>query len=109
MSSFDYDKWSEIYHNKKILNIYDYLDESDINLLNKLGVKIEENSCSEYQYDIIKQQLSAYYVDEEESPEVQEELKKYQKSLEEAGVTQDEYDALLEKFDSIDEIIYSRV
>ena len=109
MSSFDYDKWSEIYHNRKILNIYDYLDEDDISLLNKLGVKIEENYCSEYQYDIIKQQLSAYYVDEEESLEVQEELKKYQKSLEEVGVTQEEYDALLEKFDSIDEMIYNRV
>ena len=107
MSNFDYDKWSEIYYNKKILDIYDYLDENDISLLNKLGVKIEDKFCSEYQYDIIKQQLSAYYVDDEESPEAQEELKKYQKSLEEVGVTQEEYDTLLEKFDKIDEMIYS--
>ena len=107
MLYFDYNTWCEIYHNKKILKVNNYFDNNDIKLLDKLGVKIEESHCSEYQYDIIKQQLYDYYIDEEELPEIQEKIKKYSKSLESVSVTQEEYNTLLEKIRIIDEMIYS--
>lgn len=97
----------ERYYNTKILNIYNYLDEKDLALLNKLGVNIKDNICTEYQYDIIKQKLAEYYNDNvDESPEGKAELKKYLKSLEDVGVTQEEYDNLIKKFDEIDKIIF---
>ena len=99
----------EKYYNEKVLNINDFLDKEDFELLQKLHVKIEENVCTEYHFDIIKQQLLEYYSDNvDESPEGKEELKKYLKSLEDVEVTQEEYDNLLKKFDEIDEILLNK-
>ena len=108
MSNFNYNEWSNNYHNKKVIEISKYLDENDINILNRLGIKIEESLCSEYQYDIIKQQLYMYSIDDEyeDDPEIQKELKNYQKSLENTGVSQEEVDNLIDKLEKIDKKIY---
>ena len=108
MSNFNYNEWSNNYHNKKVIEISKYLDENDINILNRLGIKIEESLCSEYQYDIIKQQLQLYMysIDDEDDTEIQEELKSYQKSLENTGVSQEEVDNLIDKLENIDKKIY---
>lgn len=109
MSNFNYEKWSEIYHNKKILKLMDYLDNKEIEIAKKLGIEIKDEMYSEYEYDIVKQELLAYYPNDEEDPEVQEELKQFQKSLDDVGVTQEEYDSLLKKFDNIDELLCSHL
>ena len=108
MSNFNYNEWSNNYHNKKVIEISKYLDENDINILNRLGIIIEESLCSEYQYDIIKQQLYMYSIDDEDEDdlEIQKELKSYQKSLENTGVSQEEVDNLIDKLEKIDKKIY---
>lgn len=106
MSNFNYDEWSNNYHNNKVIEISKYLDENDIDILNRLGIKIEESLYSEYQYDIIKQQLYMYSIDDEDDTEIQEELKSYQKSLENTGVSQEEVDNLIDKLEKIDKKIY---
>ena len=108
MSNFNYNEWSNNYHNKKVIEISKYLDENDINILNRLGIKIEESLCSEYQYDIIKQQLYMYSIDDEDEddPEIQKELKSYQKSLENTGVSQEEVENLIDKLEKINKKIY---
>ena len=106
MSNFNYNEWSNNYHNNKVIEISKYLDENDIDILNRLGIKIEESLCSEYQYDIIKQQLYMYSIDDEDDTEIQEELKSYQKSLENTGVSQEEVDNLIDKLEKIDKKIY---
>ena len=105
----NYYKWAEIYYNKKIININDYFDSKDFEVLDKLGVKIEDYYCTENQFDIIKHQIYEYYIDEEELPEIQEEIRKYSKSLETAEVMQEEYNALLKKIEIIDEVIYRKL
>ena len=80
----------------------------DFEVLDKLGVKIEDYYCTEHQFDIIKHQIYEYYIDEEELPEIQEEIRKYYKSLKKAKATQEEYNTLLNKIEIIDEVIYRK-
>ena len=81
----------------------------DFEVLDKLGVKIEDHYCTENQFDIIKHKVYEYYIDEEELPEIQEEIRKYYKSLKKAKATQEEYNTLLNKIEIIDEVIYRKL
>ena len=62
-----------------------------------------------HQFDSIKHQIYEYYIDEEELPEIQEEIRKYSKSLKKAKATQEEYNTLLNKIEIIDEVIYRKL
>lgn len=89
--------WKERYYNKRNINIMNFLNNNDIELLNKLGITVESKLYSNYEFDIIDGLLIRYYIDEDMS---EEELAE-SKTLEGTGVTREEYDLLIEKFENI--------
>lgn len=91
------DKWRDKYYNKQFIDLNKYLDEDNIKILNKLGITIEQKIYTEYEYDILEQKVLEYYKDED----TDEEELQYVKSLEDRGVSNEEYQNLLKIFDKI--------
>ena len=60
MCEFNYEEWNDKYHNRKFINLIDYLNDNDMNILNKLGISVEDKEYTEYELDIIKQELNQY-------------------------------------------------
>ena len=58
----DFDTWHERYKNKEIINIREHLDSNDIEILNKLGINIEDRLYTCYEFDIIDGELIKYYL-----------------------------------------------
>lgn len=44
MHKFNYEEWNDKYHNRKIINLIDYLNDNDMNILNKLGISVENKN-----------------------------------------------------------------
>lgn len=89
--------WKERYYNKRNIDVMKYLNSEDIELVEKLGIKVEKKLYSNYEFDIINCLLIRYYIDEDMS---EEELAE-SKTLEGTGVTREEYNLLIEKFENI--------
>lgn len=97
MGKFEYEKWKERYFNNKIIDIFRYLNEEDIEVLRRLKIIIEKKIYTEYEFDIIEQDLIAYYKDENEM--TKEELGNVKPLIN--GVSKEQYNNILEKFDKI--------
>lgn len=86
MHKFNYEEWNDKYHNRKIINLIDYLNDNDMNILNKLGISVENKKYTEYELDVIKQELNQYddrFEIEEYDEKVKEDIRKIKKSLKE--------------------------
>lgn len=88
------EKWQDIYRNDRIIDIGKYLDDEDIKLLNKLQMPIENKIYTASEYCALKWNLLLYCEDEEAT----DEIKKIQKDLNDVGVSDEEYNAILDKF-----------
>lgn len=86
--------WKKKYYTKKIVDFSKYLDKKDIEVLKKFGCEINKQLYTEYEFDIIDGKLLLYYCENGEKPD-----EKYK--LENIGVTQKEYNAILKKFEQI--------
>lgn len=93
-----YLKWDEKYHNLEILNIKKLLNWKEKRILKKLGIKIKNKMHTECEIECLMLEL-LYYDDPEEY--LSKEEKKYQKSLEETGVSREDYNKLLNKITKI--------
>lgn len=48
------------YYKKRIVRILDYFCESDLEILNKFGINIEDRNYTEYEFAIIEEELFIY-------------------------------------------------
>lgn len=94
-----YLKWDEKYHNLEILNIKKLLNWKEKRILKKLGIKIKNKMHTECEIECLMLELLLYYDDPEEY--LSKEEKKYQKSLEETGVSREDYNNILNKITKI--------
>lgn len=95
----DNDEWRIAYHKKPIINFIKDLSSKDLEIFEKLGIKIEDKTYTEYEFDDFDDELLKYYIDESMDKEELAEAK----PLEGTGVSREEYNYILEKFDKIRE------
>ena len=99
MAEFNYDELNERYHNKEIIDIKKHLNDEDIEILHRLGIKTYDKIYTEYELEVLEMDLLAYYEDLDE--ELSEEEKQYQKSLDGTNVTRERYNSLLKKVEEM--------
>lgn len=99
MAEFNYDEWNERYYNKEIIDIKKHLNDEDIEILHRLGIKTYDKIYTEYELEVLEMDLLAYYEDLDE--ELSEEEKQYQKSLDGTNVTRERYNSLLKKVEEM--------
>ncbi len=99
MAEFNYDEWNERYHNKEIIDIKKHLNDEDIEILHRLGIKTYDKIYTEYELEVLEMDLLAYYEDLDE--ELSEQEKQYQKSLDGTNVTRERYNSLLKKVEEM--------
>lgn len=97
-----YYEFKKKYYNLEILNLKEYFTTEDLKILNKLGINIKSKNYTQYEFDLIKQELWFYMEPEDEEPEIIEDLKQMRKYVGNKGVSQSEFDKLIKKIDSID-------
>ena len=91
--------WREMYMNKEIVNLKKYFNNEEFDLFRKLGIEIKDKIYTEYEIELINNSLYDYYYSEDMS----EDEKSQVKSLEETGVTREQYNNLLNKIEQINE------
>lgn len=99
MKKFNYDEWNERYHNKEIIDIKKYLNDEDIEVIHRLGIKTYDKIYTEYELEVLEMDLLSYYEDLDE--ELSEEEKQYQKSLDGTNVTKERCNSLLKKIEEM--------
>lgn len=83
MENDSYKKWEEKYYYEKVINMDEYFNEADIKMMKKLGVNM---NYTKFEFERIK---GAVIDAEANFPNL--------------GVSEKDYDSLLEKFDKISE------
>ena len=92
-------KWKKKYYGEKIVNFSNFLKENDIEILEKLGIKIDLTKIyTEYEYDLLDMELIEYYEDAEyiDGTKVPPE-----KNVEDYNVSKEDYNRILEIFFNI--------
>lgn len=79
-------KMQEKYHNEPVVAVMKELKQQSIEIIKKLGIKIEDKIYTEYEFDMLEGEVFDFYVYEG----MAEEEKSYVKSLEGTGVTEEE-------------------
>ena len=97
--SKQHQEWREKYYNLEIININEYLTQTDRQLLEKLGIKIKDKIYTEFECECLYIDFLKYYDDPEN--DLSEDERKYQKSLDGTGVTREEYNKVLKKIEKI--------
>lgn len=97
--SKQHQEWREKYYNLEIININEYLTQTDKQLLEKLGIKIKDKIYTEFECECLYIDFLKYYDDPEN--DLSEDERKYQKSLDGTGVTREEYNAVLKKIETL--------
>ena len=92
-------EWREKYYNLEIININEYLTQTDRQLLEKLGIKIKDKIYTEFECEWLYMDFLKYHDDPEN--DLSEDERKYQKSLDGTGVTREEYNEVLKKIEKI--------
>lgn len=76
----------EKYHNVPVVDIMHELSQESIEIIRKLGIEIEDKIYTEYEFDVLDMKVAEYYIYED----MTEEDKKYIKSLDGTGLTQED-------------------
>ena len=88
------------YHNEKIVDLKKHLTDKNIEDMKKLNIEIKNDIYTEYEFELLYDQILEYYKDEDMS----EEDLKLQKDLSDTGVNIEEYNEILFKLDEINMI-----
>ena len=95
----DYDDWYSNYHSKMLVDINKYLSKENKETLKKLSIKVKNKVLTNYEYDDLRLNVLQYYSENDED------LKgldlSFCKSLNGTGVSDEEYEALINVFDKI--------
>lgn len=101
---FNYEEWDKKYHNEEVIDLKDYLNEDDFEIIHMLGIKTHDKIYTRYEVELLKLDLLDYFENtEEDLSKVELAIEKeYKKSLEGTGVTREEYNNVLEKVEIIE-------
>lgn len=97
MSGLNYKQWLKKYHTEKVVDLKEFLNDNDFELLKKLVDGVEDKVYTMYEYDQVLYLLLEYYTDDEEQRKFNKEDFPYLKSLEEKEVDKEKFDMLLYK------------
>ncbi len=90
-----YEKWEETYINMPKIELNNFFNSNDLEILKKIGIEIEDKIYTEYEYHIIEMILYKYYeVDENDQ------IKQVDKLIEK-NVKLEEYEKILDIFSHI--------
>ncbi len=89
----------EKYHNLPVVNIMKELSDEALEIIKKLGIKIEEKIYTEYEFDVLEMKISDYYIYEGMT---KEELS-YIKSLDGTGLNNNDIEKVLHEIYEISE------
>lgn len=85
-------EWEKKYFNNKKIEIINFLNFNQINILKKFEIFIEDRKYTEYEYNVIEMILYKYY-----ETDINDNIIKNEK-LNERGVTLKEYEEILKVF-----------
>jgi len=97
----EYNNWDKKYHTLEYIVLYSIFNEEEKATLYKLGIEIKNKKYTEYEYELIQTELNYYMDIDEEDPEVVKSLESTRKNIEDRGVTQEEFDNIINKIDSL--------
>ena len=97
-----YNEWNNKYHKLEYIDLKSLFDEDELNTLRKLGIEIKNKKYTEYEYELVEMELGYYMEIDEEDPDVVKTLESTKKNIADKGVTQEEFDKLIKKIDSLD-------
>ena len=95
----NYDNWYSNYHSKMFVDINKYLSEENKATLKKLSVKVKNKMLTNYEYDDLRLNVLQYYSENDKDLEGLD--LSFCKSLTGTGVSDEEYQALINVFDRI--------
>lgn len=84
-----YEDWKEEYYKQEKVDLKKYFSENDFEVLKKLGVEVLDKVYTENEFETLYDAILEFDEDEKED------------YLEDSGISQEEYDSLLEKLDTI--------
>lgn len=97
LEKIENNKWYEKYSTKELIDLKKYFSSEDFEILKKLGIEVKNKIYTEREFEELDGEYILYYYDDK----MTEEEKIDTKSLENTGVTREEYNLLLEKFHKI--------
>lgn len=100
-----FEEWQKYYRGKPIVDFYSDLTQDDVEVLKKLGIDVKKELYTEYEYEMLKCDVGAYYKDDDYG----EEDLKYVKPLENTGVSLERYQELLDKMDKLEKNIVNYI
>ena len=83
-------KFREEYFSNEVLDIYDFFTKEQLEVIEKLGLKIENKKYSIYDFDVLEMDFFKYY--------------KEQEKLKDKGIEVQDYMDILAIFDKISDI-----
>ena len=89
--------WREMYMNKEIVDLKKYFTQEDFEIIKKLGIEILDKVYTEREFEVLDGEYILYYYEDN----MTDEEKADTKSLEGTGVSREEYNTLLKKFEQI--------
>lgn len=94
-------EWEKKYHEKRFIDLKKYVNDANLDLLKKLGIEIEDKIYTEYEFDILDENLFEYYIDDDILKTASKEELELTKPLEGTGVSREEYNRLVDLFSKI--------
>lgn len=93
----EYKKWYEEYSTVEKVDLKKYFTSQDFEILKKLGIEVKDKIYTEREFEELDSEYILFYYDDN----MAEEEKSETKSLENTGVTREEYNKILDKFHKI--------
>lgn len=91
-------EWSIHYHKDEKYDLFKIFNEKEIKIIKQLKIQIQNKIYTEYELDILEMDVLEYYKDEEEDDP---EILSYVKELSDVGVSQEDYEKILDKLNQI--------
>lgn len=93
----NFEEWIKKYQTNRVINVKREFNDIEIDLLNKLNIYIKDELYTGNEFECLMSTIGSYNKEEDMS-----ELElKYCKSLEDTDVSEEEYEKLSKKIDSI--------
>ena len=99
--SEEYKKWHEKYSTEELVDLKKYFNDEDFEILRKLGISIKDKIYTEREFEELDGDYILYYYEDGMEEGMSKEEKEGIKSLENTGVSREEYNRLLDKFHKI--------
>lgn len=93
----EFKEWHEKYCNDEVVDLKKYFTQEDFEIIKKLGIEILDKIYTEREFEVLDGEYILYYYEDN----MTDEEKADTKSLEGTGVSREEYNTLLKKFEQI--------